>query len=82
MLTKLWSLYGGHMGGLTPFYKETTTLPPRMMLLIVPVLLLIIVGFVTKKGKQYIDSLDVTLLTYIHTVRIPVECVLLFLFLK
>lgn len=63
------------------FYKVTNTLPPRFMMLIAPPLLVIIVLFSTASGKQYIDSLNPKLLTLLHTVRIPVELVLFWLFL-
>ena len=63
----------------TGFYTVTDTLPPRFMLLVFPALLLIVILFITVKGRQYIDSLDVKILTLLHTVRIPVELVLLWL---
>ncbi len=65
--------------GLSGFYTLTNTTPPRFMLLVLPPLLLIIALFTTSKGRQYIDSLDVKTLTILHTVRIPVEVVLLWL---
>src|SRR5258706_13999015 len=65
--------------GLSGFYTLTNTTPPRFMLLVLPPLLLIIALFTTSKGRQYIDSLDVKTLTILHTVRIPVEVVSLWL---
>ncbi|MBK9247448.1 MAG: hypothetical protein IPM69_04880 [Ignavibacteria bacterium] len=66
--------------GLAGFYLNTTTIPPRMIALIVPPMLLIAGMFFTQKGKQYIDSIDTSLLTLLHTVRIPVEITLFWLF--
>jgi hypothetical protein len=62
------------------FYTITNTMPPRFLLLVLPPLLLVIVLFVTKRGKRFLDSLDVRLLTLLHVVRVPVELVLFGLF--
>jgi len=43
--------------------------------------ILIIILFNTTKGQSFIDSLDLKTLTLLHTVRIPVEFCLLWLFL-
>jgi len=63
------------------FYVRLSTIPPRFPLLILPPLLLIISLFTTAKGKKFIDSLDQKSMTLLHTVRIPVEIVLLLLYL-
>ncbi len=65
----------------TGFYENTTSLPPRLGFALVPTVLLIAVLFLTKKGKQYSDSLDLKTLTLLHVVRIPVELVLWGLFI-
>jgi hypothetical protein len=67
--------------GLTDFYLDTTSLPPRFGLLVFPPLVFIIILFVTKKGNAFIDSLDAKQLTLLHTVRIPVEIALYYLFI-
>jgi hypothetical protein len=67
--------------GLTNFYLNTTALPPRFALLIVPPLLFIIVLFVTQKGRVFVESLEIKKLTLLHTIRIPVEIVLYYLFI-
>ena len=67
--------------GLSGFYTETKTIPPRFLLLIGPPLLFIIALFLTTKGKVFLDSLDLKNLTILHTIRIPVEIVLFWLFL-
>ncbi len=67
---------------LTGFYKITNSFPPRLPLLVLPPLITIIVLFLTAKGKQFIDRLDIRILTVLHTVRIPVEFVLLWLFFQ
>ena len=68
--------------GLSGFYTVTDTIPPRFLLLVLPPILFIIGLFVTSKGRQYIDSLDTKTLTILHTIRIPVEIVLFWLFVN
>lgn len=63
-------------------YTNTTILPPRLMLAVLPTLLLILVLFIIPKGKLFIASLDVKKLTLLHTIRIPVEIVLFYLFIE
>lgn len=63
----------------TGFYQDTYSLPPRFILLVIPPVILIILLFATAKGKQFIDSLDIKMLTFFHIVRIPVEIVLFWL---
>ena len=67
--------------GLSGFYTVTDTIPPRFLLLFLPPVLFIICLFVTAKGRHYIDSLDIKTLTILHTIRIPVEIVLFWLFI-
>lgn len=68
--------------GLSGFYIVTDTIPPRFLLLVLPPIFLIIGLFTTSKGRQYIDSLDIKSLTILHTIRIPVEVVLFWLFVN
>lgn len=65
----------------TGFYTVTNTIPPRFLLLILPPIILIVFLFVTKRGRQFIASLDIKTLAILHAVRVPVEIVLLWLFL-
>lgn len=67
--------------GLTEFYTVTNTLPPRFTLLILPPLFFIAVLFSIQKGRIFIDSLNVKTLTLLHIIRIPVELILLGLFI-
>ena len=68
--------------GLSGFYTVTDTIPPRFLLLVLPPALLIIGLFTTSRGRKYIDSLDLKTLTILHTIRIPVEFVLFWLFVN
>jgi hypothetical protein len=62
------------------FYSEQVTMTTRFPLLVLPPLLFIISGFVTKKGKLFIDHLNIKTLTILHIIRLPVELVLFWLF--
>jgi uncharacterized membrane protein YozB (DUF420 family) len=65
---------------LTGFYTETRTVPPRFIVAILPPLAAIAIMFSFKKGRSFIQSLDLKWLTILHVVRIPVELVLFGLF--
>jgi hypothetical protein len=62
------------------FYLITDTFPPRFALLVLPPVLFIIALFATAKGRQFINQLDLKTLTILHTIRVPVELVLFWLF--
>ncbi len=65
------------------YNSATVSIPPKILLLgILPAILTIIFLFVTHRGRQFIDSLPLTYITYLNVVRIPVELVLLCLFLN
>lgn len=65
------------------YNTDTNTLPPKIMVFgIFPTILTIILLFATTKGRQFIDSLPLKYLTYLHIVRVPVEIVLFWLFLS
>jgi hypothetical protein len=64
------------------FYTNISAFPPHFPMAIILPLLLIILLFSTKSGKQFIDSLSLENLTYLHIVRIPVEICLFWLFLE
>ncbi len=67
--------------GLSGFYTVTTGFPPRFMLLLLLPLLCISLLFATKKGRRFIDALDIRTLTLLHVIRVPVELTVLGLFL-
>src|ERR1035437_132178 len=64
------------------FYTNTNGLPPRFVLLPGPALLVIILLFITKAGRKFIDTFNIQTLTWLHTIRIAVEVILLLLFLN
>ena len=66
----------------TGFYTVTNTFPPRFLFLLGPGILFVIIYLFTKHGKKFADSLNLKWLTLLHTVRIPVEIVLYYVFLN
>ncbi|EZH71675.1 hypothetical protein ATO12_06860 [Aquimarina atlantica] len=66
--------------GYSSFYLDTS-LPPRFSLAIIPPVLFIISLFFTQKGKAFISKLNIKILTLLHSIRIPIEFVLYWLFL-
>src|SRR5688500_18431640 len=67
--------------GLSGFY-QVNTIPPRFLLMVLPPVLFVVYLFLSPKGREYIDSLDIRMLTLLHVVRIPVEIVLFWLFIN
>lgn len=66
---------------LSGFYTVTNTIPPRLLFLVAPALIGIIILFSSPHGRNFIDKLDSSQLVLLHTVRVPVELVLYWLFL-
>jgi hypothetical protein len=65
------------------YNEDTNSFPPKIMLIgILPMMLTIIALFLTTRGRHFIDSLPLKNLTWVNVVRIPVEIVLLWLFLN
>ena len=64
----------------TGFYTVTDGRPPRFPLLLLPPMLFMLGMFLTRRGKRFVDGLDLRTLTALHVVRIPVELVLFWLY--
>lgn len=62
------------------FFTHFNTMPPRLLLALVPVVGLATILFFTPAGQRFYDALPLSILTYLHVVRIPVEIVLYQLF--
>lgn len=64
------------------YNSDFNSFPPKIMLLgIFPLITVLISLFFIPKGKQFIDSLPLKYITYLHVIRIPIEIVLYWLFL-
>ena len=75
----IWLVLQGFIG-LTGFYQTTQSFPPRFVVLIGPGLILSVLLLLTKRGRHFIDSLNVKRLTILHAVRIPAEITLYFVY--
>lgn len=64
------------------FFLDNYNLPPRFMLLIAPSILMMLITFLTKKGRAFIDNINLELYGYLHALRVAVEIVLLWLFIN
>jgi len=63
------------------FYTDNSSTPPHFLLAIVPPFILIAAILISPAGRRFADGLNIKTLTILHTIRIPVEIVLLFLFI-
>jgi hypothetical protein len=65
------------------YNTDLKAIPPKIVLFgILPTVITMVLVFTTQKGKHFIDSLPLLNITYLNTVRIPVELVLFWLFLN
>ena len=79
-LVILWSLAQSILA-YTGFYQNTQTFPPRVALVIIPPMLLIIFSLLPKQRDWIYEKRNTIISTFLHTVRLPVEIVLLQLFI-
>ncbi len=68
--------------GLLGFYRNTEVFPPRFVFLLGPGILFVLLIFLTKKGREFSNALDLKWLTLLHIVRIPVEIILFYVFME
>ncbi len=79
LLSFTWLGITGILGYLG-YFVQADGLPPRMVLQAIPPFLTILLLFVLPAGRKLLDRLNQSALTWIHTVRVPVEVVLFWLF--
>lgn len=80
LIITLWLVLQAIMG-VAGFYVNSQTTPPRLIFMLLPTIILMVFLFNLKKGKAFIDSLNLKYLTLLHSVRILVEIVLMQLFI-
>lgn len=66
----------------TGFYHNMDAIPPRFILVLLPSVLLIIYGLLPKQIDWVMANRNLKISTFLHSIRIPVEIVLLYLFLN
>jgi len=81
LLIILWMLIVSILG-LSGFYRNVDAFPPRFVFLLGPGILIVLIIFLSKRGKEVMDTLNLKWLTLLHTVRVPVEIVLYGMFLE
>ena len=74
-----WLIFQSAMG-ISGFYLFTSAMPPRFVFSVGPPLLIISLLFITKRGRVFIDSLNLKTFILLHVIRIPVELALFALF--
>lgn len=62
------------------FYENVSAMPPRFSLVLLPSILFIAYGLTKKSLSKIEQNRNIRLSTLLHTVRIPVEIVLVYLF--
>jgi hypothetical protein len=78
VLLLLWSLLFGIIA-YAGFFLKLDAMPPRLVFMMAPAILIMILFFVTKKGRAFLDQLNLERLTILHVVRLPVEIILMLL---
>jgi len=63
------------------FYIDTLSFPPRFVLVLVPIIIIFAWGFSQKNRLWIIENRNIKISTFLHTVRIPIEICLFYLFL-
>jgi hypothetical protein len=58
------------------FFQNFDSIPPRIFFAFAPTLVLMGIMFSTKKGKEFIQNINLETITYMSVIRIPVEIVL------
>jgi hypothetical protein len=76
----LWSL-GQSILAYYGFYEKTDLIPPRFLLVLIPILAFIAFGLTKKRRDWILKNRRTELSTFLHTIRIPIEIILFYLFL-
>jgi hypothetical protein len=64
------------------YTDDTDSIPPKLAILgMIPTIMMILLIFISPSGRRAIDSLPPMRITYLNTIRIPVELILYALFL-
>ena len=78
-----WIILQGILAKEGLYNRHLDALPPYIALFgAFPTFLIILVLFTTKSGRSFIDQLPIQHLSYLHTIRIPVELVLFWLMIE
>lgn len=75
MVLLVWAVITAGLG-VMGFYQQNYQMPPRFLFLVGPGVAAVFVLFATRRGRAFIDSVNIADLTLLHSVRLPVELVL------
>ncbi|WP_108801932.1 hypothetical protein [Aquimarina sp. Aq107] len=67
--------------GIFGFYQKIDTFPPRFIFLLAPSIIFVFLLLLNKKSRNFMDNINLKWLTLLHTIRIPVEIVLYYVYL-
>jgi uncharacterized integral membrane protein len=82
MVLSAWLILQGVLTIKGVYNTDTSSIPPKIILFgIAPMIVTIILLFATTSGRQFIDSLPLKYITWLHTIRIPVELALFWLYI-
>ena len=79
LLIIAWSLIQSGLA-YTNFYQVLDSTPPRFAFVMIPIGILFIFALLPKQINRMIEKRNSTLSTFLHTIRIPMEIVLFYLF--
>ncbi|WP_162555758.1 hypothetical protein [Reichenbachiella versicolor] len=64
------------------FYRAFEAMPPRAIFVITPPVFAIVVLLLIQRTRGYMMRIPITILTYLHIIRVPIEMVLWWLALR
>lgn len=76
----VWSVIQSFLA-LKGFYHVTDTIPPRFILGLLPPAIAIVIGLLPKYRDKFLTGRNQGVSTFLHSVRIPVEIILFYLFI-
>lgn len=76
----LWSI-GHSLLAYAGFYQNMDATPPRFALVLLPTTIIILYSIMPNQRERFVNSRNTVVSTLLHVVRLPVEIVLLHLFL-
>mgnify|MGYP001569152522 CR=1 FL=1 len=79
IISLLWLLLQSVLAGMG-VYQNTSGTPPNVFFGVLPVIISIVIYTLSRKGKEDMRTWNLKSLTYLHTIRIPVEIGLFFLY--
>lgn len=80
LLIIIWSLVQSILA-FTNFYQKTELTPPRFLFVLIPIFAFLAYGLTKKRRNWIVQNRRTELSTFLHTIRIPIEIILFYLFI-